>query len=201
MRNIISKEEAEKILMKYYPRIVKSIYRGFEDYLEVANEQAIKGINVDFKPRTIASLIHDFIKFRIRDEFSDIDNAITREFNDVFGLYLDNKILIRFKKFNPGLTTSNIETKQTLGYYHQYSINGFPDKPTFLYAGYMPDKTWTSIKNIYIICRKGEDLEWIKDLTSTIEQTKIKFATNRDIELNKERAKIKKSIIKKRNIK
>ncbi len=175
MRKILTRQETEVVLEPHYSKITDAISNGFGDYLKVLANLNAEGKRVVFKKGTIAGMIHDFIKARIKDAFTENDNVETKEFNRIFGVHIDGKILIRFKKINNDFTTSNIQTKQTVDFEKQYEIEGLPGKSTFLYAGYLPDATWTNIKNIYLLCKKGGNLVWQKDLTGFAEQTQISF--------------------------
>lgn len=176
MREILHKEEADALLGTYYPRIVEAIYNGFEDYLDLMRYRSERGKMTDYHARTIASLIHDNIAMSISRQFIDEPAVIAKEFNGIYGLLLEGKLLIRFKKLNEDYSTSNIQTRQTISYDNQESIEGFPEIPTFLYCGYVPDETWSSIKNIYLICREGNDNRWIKDLgTIDVQQNSLVF--------------------------
>ena len=191
MRNILSKDEVDGLLEKYYPRIITSIEEGFNDYLDIIRYKSSKGELTDYSPRTIASLIHDSIRMRITREFSEAPEVITRDFNGIFGLLLEGKLLIRFKKLNEDFTTANIPTLQTKNFDNQESIEGFP-KAHDLYCGYVHDGAWSSIRNIYIICREGDMTLWAKDLSNVaVEQRKLVFMTEQpQIEIPLVRAKI-----------
>lgn len=176
MRKILSMSDADEILDKYYPMISSSISEGFNDYLLVTKCLSQEGRQIDFRPRTIASLVHDFIKSHVKEKFLGIEGIEARDFNEVFGLSINRKLFIRFKKLNPDFSTSNIPTRQTLALNYQQTLEGFPDEPTFIIAGYMPNATWTSITNIYLLCNEGERVLWMKDLNNIqIEQKSFEF--------------------------
>lgn len=176
MRELLKKEEVDTLIEKYYPKIVSAIRKGFDDYLDVIRYRSGKGEMVDYSARTIASIIHDNIRMSISRLFADEPNVMTKDLNGIFGLILEGKLLIRFKKFNEDFSTSNIPTRQTISFDNQESIEGFPEIPTFLYSGYIHDGTWSSIKNIYLICREGNINRWVKDLGETsIQQNTLEF--------------------------
>jgi hypothetical protein len=64
----------------------------------------------------------------------------------------------------------------------QLQIEGFPEKPTFLFAGYIPDKSWSTIKGVYVACWIGKVLEWVDEFGKySTEQTTIDFdAANKE---------------------
>lgn len=175
MKSILPLEEAESILNVHFEVIAKCISDGFEDYQGFINEWNRNKKPINFEKRTIANLVHDFIKDRVKQQYFQIENVETKEFNKIFGLHIDKKFLIRFKKINADYTTSNVKTKQTRNFEKQVEIEGLPKQATFLYAGYIPNPTWTSIKDIFIMCKKGGNVIWIKNLTSFTEQTQITF--------------------------
>ena len=73
-------------------------------------------------------------------------------------------------------SVTSFYTSQHGKYMKQSQIEGFPEKPTFLFAGYIPDKTWSNIKGIYIACWIGNTLEWVDEFGKySTEQTVIDF--------------------------
>jgi hypothetical protein len=198
-RNILTKKEAENFLTPYLDKIVGAISDAFNDYLKI-----VESGNYELRKTTIAGLIHDMTRKKIKCLFIDDENIEAKEYNKIFGIKICDKLLIRFKKINDDFSTSNIQTLQTIQYANQLEIEGFPENPTLLYAGYMPDATWTSIKNIYLMCKHGDNLLWQIDLTGSMEQTELNFNNKtEDIEeyivsrvkvKTKEEKKLKKAI-------
>lgn len=175
MKSILPLKEADSILNVHFDVIAKCISDGFEDCQGFINEWNRNKKPINFEKRTIANLVHDFIKDRVKQQYSQIENVETKEFNKIFGLHIDKKFLIRFKKINADYTTSNVKTKQTRNFEKQVEIEGLPKQATFLYAGYIPNPTWTSIKDIFIMCKNGGNVIWVKNLTSLAEQTQFTF--------------------------
>ena len=176
MRQLLKKEHVDILIDKYFPRIISAIRKGFNDYLDIIHYRFEKGEMINYSARTIASIIHDNIRMSISRQFIDEPNIIAKDFNGIFGLIIEGKLLIRFKKFNEDFSTSNIPTRQTISFDNQESIEGFPEIPTFLYSGYIPDETWSSIKNIYLICREGSVNRWVKDLGDIdVQQNSLEF--------------------------
>ena len=190
-RKIISHSEAQTILTPYYERISKAVSDGFDDYLKIANCSTDKVGFVEYENRTKACIIHDHIKNRINEAFQDVDEVETRKWNSVFGLKINEGLFIRFNKMDNDYSSKGRPTKQSKKYKNQLLIEGFPDEPTLLYAGYKPDASWTQIKGIYISCWDGENRQWVEEIIShrSSVQTAIPFA-NQDQE-TKKRVKIK----------
>lgn len=177
-RKIIGRAEAEEVLKPYYRQIVNAMESAFNDYLNVVNKRNAEGQRSEFRKSTIAGMVHDFTRIRIRDQFLNNEGVVVREYKKIFTLKILDKVLIRFKKLNADYSTSNIKTKQTIQFAHQHEIDGFPEIPTFLFAGYMLDETWTSIKNIYLLCKLGENLIWQIDLNGSVEQARLDIDYN-----------------------
>jgi hypothetical protein len=175
MKNILSQREVEEIINPYYDKLMDSMYKAFSDFQNI-HRNCISIPNLDLNKRTIASLVHDFTQARIIEAFSGMDNVYIGKFNKIFGLVIENKVFIRFKKINPDFSTSNIPTKQTRDYEdQQIEFAGFPSRPVYLYAGYQLNSTWTDINNLFIICKEGKNFQWIKNLTSSYEQQSLTF--------------------------
>jgi hypothetical protein len=69
-------------------------------------------------------------------------------------------IYLRFKKLGDDLRPSNLKTKRISGIGCQAEIPGFPNKPTFVEAGYILDKTSSEFQDIYIICWSNDQKVW-----------------------------------------
>ncbi|MET6997836.1 hypothetical protein [Chitinophaga defluvii] len=192
---ILSQEQVENIARQYYPKIASAIADAFADYMALRAQGSSTGV-VDFKPRTCASLIHDFIKVRIKEQIGEDADISLGEFNGIFGILVQGSVFIRFKKFNDDLTTSNVKTDQSENYNKQANFAGFGGEPTLLTAGYRPDKSWTSILNIHVVCRAGDVIIWQKDLTSEVKQTSMFTMEEEQNTTTTNRVSVKKGIQK-----
>lgn len=175
MRQVLTKEEAQKILAPYFDKISGSIQKGFTDYLEMVGFDCYSKRRIlDFNPRTKAALINNLIAVRVAESFSGKKGFTAKEYNGVFGLNLKSQFLIRFKKFNQNLSPARSRTHQTRKIENQQTvIPGFPRKPTFLYAGYTFTKDMTGIASIYLALRVNGRREWIMDITKQEQDQKV----------------------------
>lgn len=158
-------EDALKICDPIRKELNQCIRKGFEDWLlirEFANslEQGM----VEYHARTKANIIHEHIRKYIISGLKDKPEIKIDTFNGVFGLIIANELFIRFKKMDSGYDIRNIPTKQHLEFKAQGNIQGFPEHPTFLFAGYIPDLTWSKITGIYLACWINDTLEWVDDV-------------------------------------
>ncbi|HTN36046.1 MAG TPA: hypothetical protein VL053_03170 [Arachidicoccus sp.] len=197
-RKILRLKEAKPILDSIHKHLVSSIHEGFEDWLKIREFiNNFEGGPVNYKPRTKAGIIHEHIEKYIRINLADTEGVIIDEFNGVFGIHLQDELFIRFKKMDKDYATSNISTRQHRTFIKQGQIEGFPEKPTFLFAGYLPDNTWSTIKGVYVACWVGKNLEWVDEFGKySVEQTILDFNEKEKepfIEIEK-RIKIKRAI-------
>jgi len=199
MKHLLSKQQAEIILEPYLLKIQEAIESGFNDHLATINFHHSNGVNVAFNKKEKANIIHGLIRARIKRMFKGNIEVRCENFNGVFGIQIKDNIFIRFKKINKDFGTSNILTKQTSDYKNQIEIPGIPEAATLLYAGYLPDATWTSLKNIYVFCKLGDNLKWQIGLNGSIEQNIINFTpieSEGEVTIQK-RVKLKDNQIKK----
>jgi hypothetical protein len=189
-RNILSFEEAQQALTPYYDKLANAVLEGFNDYLKVHNCAAERIGFVEYEIRTKANLVHDHIKIRIKEAFFDVSEVETGKWKGIFAVKINDDLFIRFKKLNDDYSASNFQTNQTKNFLNQLALEGFPEEPTFLFAGYQPDKTWTGIKGIYIACWEGDQIQWVEEILSKVSlvQTALPFY---DQEPTEKRVKLK----------
>jgi hypothetical protein len=176
-REILRLKEAQPILQVYHQDMVDVIQSGFSDWLKVREfSNTLDGGSVNYKPRTKGGLIHDHIEKYVRNAFSDREGVLVDDFNGVFGMVLQDSLFVRFKKMDSTFSVRNLYTTQHKKYMGQAQIECFPPAPTFLFAGYIPDRTWSAIKGIYVACWIGDTLEWVDEFGRyTAEQAVLDF--------------------------
>lgn len=202
-RKIRSLKESQEIIEPFYSELVQCIERGFKDFTKI-NEFVSGEITnyVDFKSRTKACIIHDLIRANTLELFSDRENLQVGEFNKVFGISVNNELFVRFKKMNKNYAVSSFLTPQHKRFLGQQRIIGFPDEPTFLFAGYIPNKAWTSLSGIYLACWNGKVLEWYDEAgIYSYEQFSLDFEPNEKVahKVIEKRVRLKKGLGKNKN--
>ena len=161
-RQLLNLKESQEVLRPYSHDIAKCIKDSFTEFTEI-QKFSVRDSYVEFNIRTKANIIHDLIRSKITDAFSNIQNVEIGDFNKIFGMNIDNQLFIRFKKMDRNFNVSATLTRQHRRYRGQQVLEGFPERPTFLFAGYIPDKAWTDLKGVYIACWNGDTLEWIDE--------------------------------------
>ena len=141
-----------------------------------------------------AGIIHDHIEKYVRSTFTERKDVLVDDFNGVFGVVLRDALFVRFKKMDSTYSVKNLYTTQHKKYLKQGQIDKFPSEPTFLFAGYIPDRTWSLIKGVYVACWIGDILEWVDEFGRyTAEQATLDFdqKENKTIKEIEKRIKVK----------
>lgn len=150
-----TRNSAEKFFEPYKERLCKCVVNGFGRYQEKHGADAHC-----YEIRTKAGTIRDLIVDSAKTEFG-FDKEV--EFlwqNHMTLMKFGDEYLLRFKKFNEDLSTSNFSTPQAQAYTQQIEISGIPSAPLRLEIGYMPDEFISEIKGIYIVCPNGDVPSW-----------------------------------------
>lgn len=186
-------KEAQPVLERYHEKIIEVINNGFGDWLKIREfATLLEGGPVNHKPRTKAGIIHDHIEKYARSTFSEMAGVLVDDFRGVFGVVLEDALFIRFKKMDSSYSVKNLYTRQHGNYMKQRQMDGFPEEPTFLFAGYIPDRTWVSIKGIYVACWFNNTLEWVDEFGRyTAEQAVIDFDQKEDSAISQIERRIK----------
>ena len=154
MRQELSKEEAKGFLNPYLSQLAQCYLKAFDLYSEYISFVTEHSGFVRHRNTTRANLIYDYTVSIAQQTFIDFEEVSFGTYNKVFFLNFLNKGLIRFKKLDDKLQSSNIPTKQSTALNGQMNINGFPDQIPIIQIGYQPNSTWTDIEEIYVLYRK-----------------------------------------------
>lgn len=164
MRKILTLDEAKQSFGPHAEKIVDAFQEAFDNYQQIIVSSSQTVGYIEYTRRSKATLLHDLIKNSIEKAFQDTEGVVTGTWNRIFGLKIGEDVFIRFKKFNEDYSVAGIPTKQFKKYERQLHIFGLPEEPTFLVAGYIPNRTWTQIEGIFIVCRVGGQTQWVEPL-------------------------------------
>jgi hypothetical protein len=165
MRKILTYAEAHEIVSPMYDTLADCIQSSFAEHLAMCDLANQFGRPVSYENRTKANIIHDHLKSHVAEKFTDSKIFEVDKWNNIFGVKVNDDIFIRFNKINENRKISCRKTNQYINYMRQGEIQGFPPSPTLLFAGYLPDENWTSIRGIYLLCPDNEDiLHWSYEL-------------------------------------
>jgi len=194
MKNILSREEAETLLLPYKQAISRCIIEGYADYQQFDGSRAIM-----HSKTTRASIIADYIFYRIKKELRDSQEISFIKKNRMNAIIVRNRLLIRFKKLDKNKRSGNIPTKQVSSFREQtLEIEELKNiSITCVDAGYVLDNLGLSISSTHLVCPKGKLNDWIMTLDENVtikNQTSI-FSVDPPVDNEKEnkRVKIKKN--------
>lgn len=171
MRRLLSEDQASSLAGKYFARFAKVINAGFNDYRSSIKAINALGIKTDFRARTSASVIHDYIHTQVLAEFKDDRDMKVIEMDGTFVLLISGKLYLRFKKMDGDMKSSNVRTEKVDSFYKQTLTLPGIDELTCLTAGYILDATESFIRNIYLTLQLNETVIWKIDLFGDSEQT------------------------------
>ncbi len=198
MRQIISQQDAQTLFKPYFELLNNSVLEGFQKYVDA--KASILGVSQYMKlnKRTKASLIHDMVSSTLHEKFQSIENVVVRHgenTNSFFTIKFADLAIARIKKLDSELKPANIQTQKTIRFNNQYTLDGFPDQPTFLYVGYTLNPTLSEIEGVYIVCRVADGLRWYIDITNELVFEQLNLVDQNVQLVNEEpRVKVKKSL-------
>ncbi|MDQ5820151.1 MAG: hypothetical protein M3540_01785 [Actinomycetota bacterium] len=155
--SVISQERAAAILEPYLDAIGGCLWRAWDSWKET-------GLPVTVGARSRASLVYDYAADEARQTLPGIEGLRVTEVRRFILVCVEDKLLLRYKKFRGNLRTSGIPTHQQLAFANQQlTIPGMPDV-TKLVAGYLLDPFQEQIARVAITCSIGKRLIWHLDI-------------------------------------
>ena len=116
-------------------------------------------------PRTRAGFVNDHICQEVKVRFAGVPNARVEEVSGLVLLTLHDlsteepALIMRFKKLNRELLSSNIPTAQQIEFSRQLRLPGFPSV-TRLTAGYQLDMLQSAIQDLWVTCAVQNNVLW-----------------------------------------
>lgn len=191
-RRILTFDETYSVISPYLEDYLDCVRKGFADYVQINEFKNTIDVYSEFEIRTRAGIIHDRICGRLANKFGDNPEIKVGVWNQIFALKFADLIFLRNKKFRKSGKVSSYRTPQHKSFLRQALIEGFPDEPTFVIGGYIPNDAYTELKGIYLGCWGPDGLEWFTKVGEYIvEQGRIIFPEFTEEEATKKRTKIK----------
>jgi len=176
MRKILTQQEADDILKSYYDKFSEVFIKSHSDlqrYLEFAGTLSIPHMH---ERKTKSMIMWNYAINHANYIFRNDPNVKSIEYNGICGLLFYEALFIRFKKLNDRHKSSNIPTFQSITIDNQGHLEGFPERPTILQAGYIIDKSFSQINTVLIVCPNGtKSNHWEIDVLNKLNFTKELF--------------------------
>jgi len=124
------------------------------------------GLRLPLGPRTRACFVYEHVVFAIRQRFTNRPGVHINERRGFLELLIGSKYLIRFKKLNKNLQSSNIPTKQQKRWFDlQLELPDMPPQAMRLVAGYRLNLAGTEIEQLAITQPVGRKIRWALDIS------------------------------------
>lgn len=198
MRKLLHEQQALEVMKPQIATLDQIIENSFADYLAIRlKAEEVTGAPIEWNKRTRANIVHDQIRSKAMMTYKDVEGITAKEWNKMFGVKFGDEIFLRFKKIREFGSRYNlisgIPTKQKRSFLGQGQIEGFPEQPTFVFAGYVPDRYWSRIMGTYMICLLGDTPRWrinLKDCSGveqgdlfSVVQSEMQEVTHRRVTL------------------
>ena len=110
--------------------------------------------------RARANLVYDYAVGEAKSTLGSREGLVLTEERGFLAVNVEEKLLLRFKKYRKGLITSGISTHQRRMFdQQQLNIAGI-EQITGIVAGYELEEFHRAIKRVAITCRIGASLVW-----------------------------------------
>ncbi len=152
--HLLTSEEAEPILKPLLTRLAASIGHGWDAWIT-----DYAGKHIILSARTRANIVFDETVAWAEREFINEPGVKCKRICNSFWMFIGDKIILRFKKFNRDSLPSNIQTKQQMLFGAQLV---FPtmEPGTLLNAGYILDDLQRAILHKKITCQLKDKVIW-----------------------------------------
>ena len=158
---MLKKEDSLDILSPYLPIISEVITDAITEF----NRDPLK---LFYCNRTKSSAINDLIVSKALVKFYNTKGIRIRKKRGCTYFFIKDKFLLRFKKFDRHLRTSNIPTHQSNQFLGQQTLfDELPATVTNVFAGYTWNASQGAQSGIYLTCPAGNSNQWTYSFGST----------------------------------
>jgi len=157
----VSVDDAKRLLGPHLSTLKSCVDAGIEKF------NVDHGSNRHYlSPHSRANIIRDLIIYHVRIAFESKDGVTIMERGRLFLLNIGGEVLLRFKKMNERMLTSNIPTQQAQNFSRQQLSFGFLHPLTSINVGYIPNDVYTRPQRVIIACPSDmSSNHWYMDIT------------------------------------
>lgn len=190
MKENFDVNEAVEVVKPYFSLIRDVQEKSFLNTIAVKDMLIEGGIPITLKPRAKGCLMSECIKSHLEIALANDTNAKVVEINDIPGLLIAGRVLIRFNKMDDKFHTSIQKRKGYWKFVNQgEQLEGLPEEVVRMWAAFTPvDKQWSAIARYSLLCFDAGMIVWFNNLTSdySVEQLTIPLQP-----IEKRRTKVK----------
>jgi hypothetical protein len=152
--------QARQDLGDLEPELYRIVYESFGEFLDDHARTRFK-----YHQRTEANILHDYMARATRRILGDCPRVrIIDKPGEAFRLCIDGRYVLKEKKLDDELRSSNIPTQAALSFVNQNGQHLIPDyavlDPTALILGYQRREVELLESPIYLVCPDGDDVAW-----------------------------------------
>lgn len=166
---VLSLDEADSLLQPYLPMVVKCIETPIREWKALCEREPLFALSLDSRAR--ANVINSHVVKAVEKKFSKVKGVHLTRDHGFLVLIIKDKIVVRFKKLDAKLRSSNIMTNQQQKLYYQRDIPGLPPGATVVIAGYRLDATGMLLSDVHVVCPIGRRNKWAIPVLEGAEQT------------------------------
>jgi hypothetical protein len=154
-KNILTAEEAEKILNPFMDDLIQSVNDGKRHFDQEPASQL-----VPYRKRTKACMLNDAISEGARKRFDGVKGVKIDDSHESIFFVFEGQLGVRFKKLDEGGAICNVPTeRQDKISFQVLSIAGIK-APTLVSFVYKLNSLWTEIVRMKILCKWGDETLW-----------------------------------------
>lgn len=158
---LISESDAQPLLAPFHQAIGAAITKAFEEWKTV-----VLPLLPQFTEAAQSSFILCALERELRTQLgAHPDLKFSPVGADRFGIRIKETVLIRFKKINDALTTSNVRTSRSEKFDRQLDLPGLPQMPRIT-IGYRLTADNASITALWVALFKGTKRLWHYELVA-----------------------------------
>lgn len=166
---VLSYDESKQQLSPYFEKFIECINGAWKQWMEYPLRHTLDN-------RARASFVNAAIVYRAKAEFSGLEPfAKFTVTGNSFFLYVGDHVKLRFKKFSPDGTYSNLMTGRQIALQLQKNIPGMLPG-TYLTVGYQLDKLQQNIKARMVTLQVKNKIEYFIDLDEEVASGSNKIA-------------------------
>jgi len=148
------REKAEQLVQRYGQVFKDCFESGFRHWLERHRDE----LSIH-RGRTRSCCVWDYVIDQLRTAFAADRRFRFIDTRDTTYIAYEQSFLIKVKKLDRCLRTSNVPTGTSEKFNHQLPL-GFDGEWTHLYLGYIPDDLNMKVEQVHLTCPNGSRVAW-----------------------------------------
>lgn len=151
--NLLTRDEARAILDPHTPVLLGCLAEAWEAVQRTLDEDPER--RAVFDSATQAAMLYDWFANLIVGQLDGAPGVRKVQTGKMIKLIFNDRLSLRFKKFDRNLWSRNVRTNNQLRHYFQLQLDGVAEEATEVTLGYVTDVTNTGLRGVYLTCPIG----------------------------------------------